>query len=154
MKETKRIRKTFESIYTGTPWLEITLADTLKDITAEQAAKKAGENVNSIWEITNHIISWRKNILQRVNGEVIETPEHNYFMHVADTSDKAWQKTLLALEGSQHQWISFLKELKKEDFKKIHPKGNYTYYDLIQGIMQHDVYHLGQIVLLAKHFTS
>ena len=35
MSESKRVSNLYQSIYNGNPWLEVTLADTLKDVTAE-----------------------------------------------------------------------------------------------------------------------
>ena len=34
--------------------------------------------------------------------------------------------------------------------EKVYPNNGMSYYEHIQGIIQHDAYHLGQIVLLAK----
>ncbi|WP_235811010.1 DUF1572 domain-containing protein [Aequorivita aquimaris] len=40
--------------------------------------------------------------------------------------------------------------LPKADFEKEYPTNKHSYYKHIHGIIQHDAYHLGQIVLLAK----
>ncbi|MEO8151044.1 MAG: DinB family protein [Bacteroidia bacterium] len=150
MKETERISKLMGDSYNGNPWIEVTLLGTLKTISAKQAAKKIAPHWNSIWEIVNHIISWRLNLLQRVQGKVINTPADNYFTAITDTSEIAWQDTLKRLEDSQQQWISFLEEFNEEEFEKVYPKNNLTYYEHIHAIISHDAYHLGQIVLLAK----
>jgi len=34
MKETKRIAKLFEDLYNGSPWIDVTIMDTLKNISA------------------------------------------------------------------------------------------------------------------------
>ncbi len=39
-------------------------------------------------------------------------------------------------------------------FEKIYPPEGQTYYEHIHGNIQHDAYHLGQIVMLAKHPTN
>ena len=67
-----------------------------------------------------------------------------------DISKKAWLNTLDKLEDSQEQWRLVLKKFKKKDLEKTYPTNGMSYYDHIQGIVQHDAYHLGQIVLLAK----
>lgn len=150
MKETQRIIKLFEDGYNGSPWIDVNLVGTLSTISAEQAAKRILVNRNSIWEIVNHIINWRINVLHRVKGKIIVTPDSNYFTKVIDTSLSAWKNTLKQLEESQKKWIDFLKDFKEKDFTKVYPNNKLTYYEHIQGILQHDAYHLGQIVLLAK----
>lgn len=151
MKETERIKKLFEDLYSGNPWLDVTLVETLAGLSAQQAAHKPDPNWNSIWEITNHLISWRENVLGRVNGQTLKTPENNYFSYVIDTSDIAWELTLKKLHNSQQAWLEFLDKMQDGEMEKIYPANEHTYADHIHGIIQHDAYHLGQIVMLAKH---
>ena len=150
MKETNRIAKLFEDLYNGSPWIDVTIMDTLKNISAEQAAKKVTPGRNSIWQIVNHMIAWRENVLLRIQGNEIVTPNNNYFTEIENISETEWQKVLERLENSQHQWIAFLKTFEESQFEKIYPKNRMSYYEHIHGILQHDAYHLGQIVLLSK----
>ena len=150
--ETRRIGELLQNLYNGNPWLEVTLQTTLSGISAEQAAKKPG-SMNSIWEITNHIISWRRNVLERVSGKTIITPEHNYFLPVTDTTESAWKQTLMDLQASQTEWNSFLNTMQDCKLDGIYSLNGHTHYEHIHGIIQHDAYHLGQIVLIAKHLV-
>lgn len=150
MSESKRVSNLYQSIYNGNPWLEVTLASTLKDVTAEQAYRKINPNLNTIWEIVNHLIQWRRNILRRVQGETVVTPEHNYFVPVLDSSEAAWEQSLQSLAKSQELWTVFFNDFNDADFDKIDPNNNHNFYEDIHGIIQHDVYHLGQIVILKK----
>lgn len=151
MNEPQRIRQLFENLYNGNPWLEITLAGTLANISAEQASAKKYAGQNSIWEITNHLVEWRLNVLERVNGKTIITPEHNYILPIEDTSAEAWQKTLQELKESQVKWTTFLSAMNEAALSNVYPQNGHTHYEHIHGIIQHDAYHLGQIVLLSKH---
>jgi hypothetical protein len=54
------------------------------------------------------------------------------------------------LDDSQQARNNFLGEFDEANFEKPYPPHNLTYYQHIHGILQHDAYHLGQIVLLAK----
>ncbi len=150
MNEIARIKQLFADLFNGHPWLDVTIKDTLDNLTAEQAYRNVVTGGNTIWEIVNHIIAWRQNVLERVGGAVITTPEHNYFFPVQDCSDEAWEQTLIELNETQDQWLRFFDEFSEEDFEKIYPNNNMTYYQHIHGIIQHDAYHLGQIVLLVK----
>lgn len=150
MSESKRISNLYQSIYDGNPWLEVNLVHTLKEVTADQAYRKINPNLNTIWEIVNHLIQWRRNILGRVQGESITTPDHNYFVPVIDSSEAAWEQSLQNLLKTQDQWRVFLADFKDADLDIIYTHNNHTYYEHIHGIIQHDVYHLGQIVILKK----
>ncbi len=150
MKESLRLRSLFEKLYDGDPWIDISLVSVLKNITAKQAAARPLPNCNSIWEIVCHLTSWRQNVLQRIGGKTVKTPAHNYVEPITEPSEKAWANLLKKLEKSQTAWIGFLQKMKKEELEKIYTPNNMTYYEHINGILQHDSYHLGQIVLLAK----
>jgi hypothetical protein len=89
-------------------------------------------------------------VLVRVQGNVITTPNNNYFSEIEEISETAWQQSLERLQNSQQQWITFLKHFDESDFDKIYPSNKMSYYEHIHGIIQHDAYHLGQIVLLTK----
>ncbi len=149
MTEKSRIISLYEKLYSGEPWIDVNLFDTLSNITAEQASKKI-HNCNTIWEIVVHMIAWRENVLRRLQGEVITTPANNYFSAVTDTSDEDWEKTLRLLERSQQNWLSFLKDYDMKMINVQYPANQMTHHEHIQGILQHDCYHLGQIVLLLK----
>ena len=94
----KRLSGLFEKLYDGDPWIDVNILSVLKNIAAAQAAERVLPNCNTIWEITNHLISWRLNVLQRVQGETLKTPDHNYFEKVQDVSANAWAETLSDLE--------------------------------------------------------
>ncbi|MFZ1527729.1 MAG: DinB family protein [Ferruginibacter sp.] len=150
MKESLRLRSLFEKLYDGDPWIDISLLAVLNNISAKQAAARPLPNCNSIWEIVNHLVCWRQNVLQRIGGKAIKTPAHNYFERVKDTSEKAWSAALRKLETTQTEWLAVLGKMKKEDFEKRYAANNMTHYEHINGILQHDSYHLGQIVMLSK----
>ena len=150
MNEAHRIQTLFTDLYHGQPWLDVTLQETLSGITPEQANKRPIPNGNTIWEILNHIIAWRQNVLKRVQGERVDSPADNYINKITDTSQDAWRHTLKALENTQKEWLYFLSTFNEADFEKVYPANKHSYYKHIHGIIQHDAYHLGQIVLLAK----
>jgi uncharacterized damage-inducible protein DinB len=150
MRETYRISALIAAIYDGHPWLDVNIMDNLSKLSWQKTGLKAHPRLNSIWEIVNHMISWRLNVLRRVQGEVIITPADNYFAPVSDQSEKAWLRTLNNFQASQEAWVQFLEQAEDVILEKTYPANNMSYYEQIHGILQHDAYHLGQIVLLAK----
>jgi len=147
------MRSLLRDLYDGEDtFLDVSLLGTLTAIDAEQAAKKPA-GANSIWEIANHIIAWRENILKRISGAEIITPEHNYFMPIVDQSESAWRQTLESLRESQRHWDEFLANFPDDALSGVYPKNGMTHYRHIHSLIQHDAYHLGQIVMLARHFT-
>jgi uncharacterized damage-inducible protein DinB len=150
MEEVKRISKLISDLYDGNSWIDVTVNGTLKNISATLAFAHPVSNLNSIWEIVNHLVSWREVVIKRLNGEVIEGPTNNFFEPIKDNSEEAWLKTLKRFDEVQQAWMEFMKGFDSNDLEIIYKNTKTTYYELILGILQHDAYHLGQIVLLKK----
>jgi uncharacterized damage-inducible protein DinB len=150
MEETKRISKLFSDLYDGDAWIDVTIVGTLKNVNSGQAFSRPIANLNTIWEIVNHLISWRETVLKRMKGEIVEEPEKNFFETVKNNSEDAWSSTLKRFEESQQMWMEFLSKFNNQDMGKFYVQSKYTYYDMIHGILQHDTYHLGQVVMLKK----
>ncbi len=144
--------KLFKDHFDGLPWLDINIIDTLKNMSAQQAATRKADH-NSIWQIVNHMIHWRKANLQRVNGIITPAPNNNFVDDLHEVSDGAWKSALDKLEQSQKDILDFLANADAQTLNKIYAPNGFTYYEHLQGILQHDAYHLGQIVLLKKMFA-
>lgn len=150
METTARITRLFKDLFDGDPWLDVNLMSTMNNLTLAQVSTKIAPGRNSIWEIVNHVTAWRLNILERFKGTVILSPKHNFFLPVDELSEEAWRNSLRELEESQTKWIRYLESLKDQDLDKVYEGSNDNLYYHLHGIIQHDAYHLGQIVLLTK----
>lgn len=148
--ETKRLKQELVHLYDGDPWIDVQLKQTLSNISAEKASGRIAKGRNTIWEIVNHLIEWRRMLLKRLKGNVIPAPEDNFIRKISDTSEEAWKRTMEDLEETQQEWVKFLDRLSDDDLEKVYTGNEESYYYHIQGLIQHDAYHLGQIVLLSK----
>jgi len=150
MTDQEQLSKLFSDLFDGSPWIDTNIIDTLNEITAKEAATKVFPNFNSIWEIVNHVASWRETVLKRISGEEVESPEDNYFSYIRDRSEPSWEASKDRLRNTQEQWLKAIKKLKKKDLQQVYATSPFTNYELVNGILQHDAYHLGQIRLLLK----
>jgi hypothetical protein len=66
MKETERITKLLEDLYNGEPWIDVSLAGVLSNI-SEKAAKISLSRIHM--EIVSHIISWRRHIYSEYRAD-------------------------------------------------------------------------------------
>ena len=152
MKENKRLKKLIKDHFNGEPWIDVGLMQTLKGLSPTDAATNIN-GLNSVWEIIHHITCWRITLLKRIKGEKIPSPADNYFIPVADKTPKAWRETIARLKSSQKDLLLFLnKDIAGPD--EIPAQGAYTRYELLQGVLQHDAYHLGQILLIKKMMAA
>ncbi|MFT3749565.1 MAG: DinB family protein [Agriterribacter sp.] len=144
-----------KSEYEGPNWLCITLKDTLATIETGKAFWKPYGNVHSIAAIVCHIIAWRQALIKVLNGlEKWELDQEASFdiTPFGKENDIAWSNIKAILEKTQHELLELISGT--SFFEKTVPARNYNYHFFISGIISHDTYHLGQIVMLAKQYDA
>jgi uncharacterized damage-inducible protein DinB len=151
MTETHRINSQLKRAQEGQAWHGPSLSELLDGVTAEQAAARPIPNAHSIWELVNHIIAWEQIARRRLEGEgQLEIPDEINFPPVTDTSESAWQTSLESLEDSHRSLREGIKKIDDSMLDEIPPGTSYSIYVLLHGVIQHDLYHAGQIALLKK----
>ena len=61
-----------------------------------------------------------------------------------------WQKTLDAFRASNQALREALQKLDPARLDELSAAGKRSFYDEVHGVIDHNVYHAGQIALLAK----
>jgi hypothetical protein len=147
--EANRILKLFTDLQHGDCWVGTNFKETLHGVNAEKASTKLNENINSIWEIVAHLIYWRTKVKNRLEGNN-NPPPFIDFRLPEQQNETTWKQSLHDFEGVYHSLRAAIHSFKEENLDKPSPKEGQTYYQLMMGCLQHDAYHLGQIVLLKK----
>ncbi len=149
--ETHRINSQLKRAQEGQAWHGPSLRELLGGVTAKQAAAKPIPNAHSIWELVNHIIAWEQIARRRLEGEgKMAIPDEVNFPPVTDASEAAWQATLQSLETSHRSLRDAIEKIGDAELEKIAPGASYSIYVLLHGVIQHDLYHAGQIAILKK----
>lgn len=148
-----RIKSLLKASFNGSTWHGPSLLDQLKGLDTEVAARKANPNAHSIWELVLHIIAWREFAIQKLSGnEAYDLPiggEKDWPI-VDHMFPESWGNTLTSLANTQQRLLDQIEYIKDDKLMEMVPGKNYDFYTLIHGIIQHDIYHGGQIALLKK----
>ena len=150
MSEVKRTADQLKRAYEGRAWHGPSLREILADVTAQQAARRPVEGAHSIWEITLHISAWEGAVLERLKGRYVEDPEEGDWPAVDDTSDAAWQETLARLESKHMKLRDAVARFEDDKLNAPLAQAKPSAYFNIHGVLQHTLYHAGQIALLKK----
>jgi uncharacterized damage-inducible protein DinB len=151
-REIARIAHQLQSTYAGAAWHGSPVKKVLSGLTAAQAAARPLPQAHTIWELVSHMTAWREFTRRKLLGENdfdIRTPEQDW-PATPPVSEENWQQTLAKLEANQQQLVQLLAETQDSLLEEIVPGRKYSFYHLLHGIIQHDLYHLGQIALLKK----
>lgn len=149
MRETERIAGLFTAFYEGDCWIGLNFKHAVKGIDVEMATQKNVKDHNSIWQLVNHMIYWRKTVIIRLQG-VLGNPPMNDFYEPANPTAENWKETLEHFEEVHQALIENIEKLKDDQLEQPSPMKGQTYYQLLMGCLQHDSYHMGQLILLKK----
>ena len=151
MTEIQRIVDQLQRAFEGVAWHGPSVKEVLAGVTAEQAAAHPIEGAHSIWELALHIATWERVGRRRIEESApIEVSDAEDWPEVGDTSDEAWGIALEDL-GKNHEMLrEAVARLDDARLGDIVPGTEYSVYFLLHGVIQHDLYHVGQIALLKR----
>ena len=151
MSETGRIGDRLQRSYEGDAWHGPPLRELLEGVSAAQAAAKPVAGAHSIWEIALHIGVYEDVVRRRVEGEPVgELPEAEAWPKVGETSPAAWRGTLARFEEGHRRLWQALTGFPDARLPDTVPGHDFPFYIMLNGIIEHDLYHAGQIALLMR----
>jgi uncharacterized damage-inducible protein DinB len=152
MSETARIVDQLHRAYHGPAWHGPALGEILAGVTAEMAALRPLPGAHTIWEIVLHIAVWEVAVTRRLQGEEIPKlmPEQDW-PAVHETNEAAWQRALDALLEAQVNLEARIARMEDARLsEKVLGARPYSIYTMLHGVVQHNLYHAGQIALLKR----
>src|SRR5260221_8478586 len=134
-----------EKSFHGPAWHGPAVMEALADVTQVTALRKPVTS-HGIIELVLHMTAWRNFVTKRLQGNnEFEVSQKENFPEGTD-----WAKALSGLQQSQEELLRAMKKFPAEKLIDIVPTRKYDFYTMLHGIIQHDIYHTGQIVLLKK----
>ena len=134
----------------GSAWHGDAIWKILDGISAERAASRPIANAHSIWEIVGHMAFWEGVAAKRLAGARAGLEEEGNFPAAPEVSEANWQKTLDEFRASNQAFREALQKLSPARLDEKSAAGKRSFYDEAHGLIEHNVYHAGQIALLAK----
>jgi len=151
MREAERIAEQLRRAHEGGAWHGPALNELLGGVTAAQAAARPVPGAHTIWELVLHVEAWERAALRRLGGDparIYDTPEDWSGIDAAD--EGAWREALARLAATGAELRAAV--LRLEDARldePILPEMSSRYVTL-HGVVQHTLYHAGQIAVLKK----
>ena len=153
MSEIDRILDQMDRAFSGEAWHGPSLMSTLEGLSAEDASKHAIRGAHSIWELVHHLGSWNAIVLHRLRGEDVEVTAERDWPPVWEVSETAWHRAVENLAESHQRLRTFAASIEDDllDRKDQKTSGASTSrYVVLHGLIQHTLYHAGQIAILRK----
>ena len=151
MSEMQRIEDQLRRAFEGNAWHGPAVRELLADVSAARAAARPLSTAHSIWEIVLHIAAWEGVVRRRLQGETVaDLPPEQDWPAVRDTSEAAWRQALDDLEQAHRALHEAIARSNEAHLADTVPGKDHSVYLMLHGIIQHDLYHAGQIAVLKK----
>jgi uncharacterized damage-inducible protein DinB len=150
--EVERIVDQLQRAYEANAWHGPSVQELLAGITAEQAAERPLPGAHTIWELVHHIAVWENAGRRRLSGDLaqidISSPED--WPPADDRSEAAWEHSKASLHRGHQALVEAISQIPESRLEEPIMEGLSTVYVTLHGVIQHDLYHAGQIAILKK----
>jgi uncharacterized damage-inducible protein DinB len=151
-KEVQYIITTLQNTLNGEPWYGKSVIDLLEETDASTAYKKPNNNSHSLTDLLYHMITWAEFTLSRLEGN--KEKDDSYFepadWRPIDPAIHTWQAGIKQFNQLNEQIIAILHTKDDSILKDIVDFRQYNFRFLLNGYIQHNIYHIGQVAYLKK----
>ncbi len=150
MSEINRIVDQMDRAFSGDAWHGPPLMQVLDGVSAENASRHSIHGAHSIWELVNHIAAWNTIAGHKLKDEEVEVTAERDWPAVWEADEIAWRRSLENLAENRARLRKLVQSFRDDQLDEIVARENYSRYVLLHGLVQHDLYHAGQIAVLKK----
>lgn len=152
----KMIRELSE-VFEGEPWYGQSVMRKLENVPYKIGYKTCIPDSHNVAQIIGHLISWKKFAIEKISGNEdhhIEINSEADWPALEVRTRKEWEGLKSKLVMLQSQIYEIL-EGRDDDLLDQKVKGkDCTVEYLLRGVIQHDIYHLGQIGLIESQIEK
>lgn len=135
----------------GDPFHGPALRAILDGVAAPAAFARKLAGAHSIAEIALHIAVWEDVVQRRLGGELIDAvPDDQDWPPVREQTPGTWQDVQRRLEDAHARLEQKVAAFPEARLGEPVPARDYDVEYMLHGIVQHSLYHAGQIALLKK----
>ncbi|SKB94645.1 DinB family protein [Daejeonella lutea] len=148
-----KLEKALHETLSGQPWYGMAVYSLLERVDPANVHDKS-RGPHSIADILMHMTAWTEEATERLKGKFASNPARGDW---PDPGSRSWAE-LVELFASANEHLKesivkmdedmFIKEVNDDRYPEIAEKG--THQELVEGIIQHHIYHSAQIALLNK----
>ncbi len=151
-QETVRIADQLRRAFGGEAWHGPPLRELLAGVTAEQAMALPVKTGHTIWETVLHIDAYVSATVVAAEGGVMPKVygTSNDWRTVPEGSEAAWTSTVEGLFAAEERLAVAVERFPDERLGEVVPGREYPFYHLFHGVVQHSLFHGGQIAMLKR----
>lgn len=150
--EINAIINSMQEVLSGGPWYGKSVLEMLNQINNDVIYKKPNDNSHSLIEILYHMVTWAEFAQHRLERdrdtdmtalEALDWRETNPEIHT-------WNNGISQFTAATNKTIEILKDSSDDILEEKVDFREYNFRYLLNGVIQHNIYHIGQIAYLNK----
>lgn len=144
------VQEEMKRAWNGPCWYGPSLKRALAGVDAARAAAEPLPGAHRIQTIVLHLAGWNEVVRKRLEGKGGRLSGTRNFPPVARADEAEWKRAMRELAASYQALLDAVESLRDEDLRRK-LAGQYDVEFMLKGVIQHWVYHAGQISMLKKH---
>jgi len=150
-EQIQKIADSYQAVTIKGAWYGPTVAELLAKIPPELATTPPVPGAHSISELLQHLLLWNERI--RNTSESNPMPRWDAEKEWAEPAIP-WKELVARWNQSRDLLEERIRKFPVEDLTKQVPGRNYPYETMFHGILQHAIYHSGQIAMVLSMLQS
>ena len=150
-EQIQKIADSYQAVTIKGAWYGPTVAELLAKIPPELATTPPVPGAHSISELLQHLLLWNERI--RNTSESNPMPRWDAEKEWAEPAIP-WKELVARWNQSRDLLEERIRKFPVEDLTKQVPGRNYPYETMFHGILQHVIYHSGQIAMVLSMLQS
>lgn len=154
MTEVERIVDQYERALDGGAWHGDSVWEILQGVRWEHAFRRLSPATHTIWELVMHMAFWETEVNRRLRKLQPQAEDELNFPAMPEPTKDNWERALETLRRSNTDFRNCLMELEDSQLEEALSAPKKTVYVEVHGVIQHHLYHAGQIALLEKILSA
>jgi uncharacterized damage-inducible protein DinB len=157
MTTSEKLSNELEKVLSGDPWYGNPVYQIIEPVSFEAAFEKPDHAAHNIAEIVLHMLAWTEEVMDRMNGMTAGVPSSGYWPPTGSPTEQKWQNYVNDLKLVNVNLQGLIQNFPEEKWsepmndERNRELGNgVSYEELVNGLIQHHIYHSGQIALLNR----
>ena len=150
MSEIEFIVEQLKCAFDGEAWHGPALMEILEGVDVKTAAAQPVRGAHSIWELVLHVAVWDAATSRRLAGHKTQPAGLDNFPCMSKPSAQQWRTALAQLKRTHESLVKTVAALPDSRLNDRVPGKRYNFRFMLHGVVQHELYHAGQIAVLKK----
>jgi uncharacterized damage-inducible protein DinB len=157
MTTSEKLSNELQKVLSGNPWYGNPVYQIIEQVSFEAAFEKTAGAAHTIAGIVLHMLAWTEEVMDRMNGMTAGVPSSGDWPPTGASDEQKWQNYVNDLKLVNVNLLGLIQNFPEEKWnEQVNDERNrelgngVSYEELVSGLIQHHIYHSGQIAILNR----